>query len=265
MTSTSTFDVLLSPGTESPPSLHRKTVQQEIPYLKSSIDTESMPLPKDAFVINGGCGCGAVRYKLSIPELSQRPLHPYSQKSGRGEAVRLPMTCVDHCNDCRRATGNLLPLWICVPVAFVTASVIRRSSANPDTDPVKRKTAPAEPRGPWAPAKEIFMPGPASSDSFLGFYHSSERRTRSFCGRCGTYLAYSINPMPKGWPDMLDILLGTVDREDLDGHALAPERQLWWDCGIDWVQKLATEGAGGLPIHSDVDVSRDIRDPNQAE
>jgi hypothetical protein len=32
--------------------------------------------------------------------------------------------------------------------------------------------------------------------------------------------------MPEGWPDMLDILLGTVDREDLDGLALAPERNV---------------------------------------
>ena len=48
---------------------------------------------------------------------------------------------------------------------------------------------------------------------------------------------------------MLDIIQGTVDRQDLDGEALAPERHLWWDCGIDWVRKLASEGSGHLPKH----------------
>lgn len=219
-----------------------------------------MPLPKEALIVNGGCNCGAVRYKLTIPEFSQRPLHPYSPKDDRGDEVRLPFTCIDHCNDCRRATGNLLPLWICVPIAFVTASLTKRSSANTELDPILRQQAPAEPRGPWAPATELFLPGPANSDSFLSFYRSSALRTRSFCGRCGTYLAYSVNPMPEGWPDMLDISLGSIDREDLDGEAMIPERQVWWDCGIDWVRKLSVDGAKRLPIHGTIDVAVDIRD-----
>ena len=48
---------------------------------------------------------------------------------------------------------------------------------------------------------------------------------------------------------MLDIVLGTVDRQELDADTLAPERQLWWDCGIDWIKRLTTEGAGILPRH----------------
>ena len=48
---------------------------------------------------------------------------------------------------------------------------------------------------------------------------------------------------------MLDILLGTVDREALDGDWLTPERHLWWECGVDWIRKFSREGAGGLPKH----------------
>jgi hypothetical protein len=50
---------------------------------------------------------------------------------------------------------------------------------------------------------------------------------------------------------MLDITLGSVNRSHLDGDALVPERHLWWDYGIDWIRRLATEGYGALPIHPD--------------
>lgn len=30
-----------------------------------------------------------------------------------------------------------------------------------------------------------------------------------------------------------------------------PERHLWWDYGIDWIRRLATQGYGVLPIHPD--------------
>ena len=62
-------------------------------------------------------------------------------------------------------------------------------------------------------------------------------------------VAYAALPMPDGWPDMLDIVLGTVDREDLERDSLAPERQLWWDRGIHWVQNFSESGAVALPKH----------------
>ena len=62
-------------------------------------------------------------------------------------------------------------------------------------------------------------------------------------------IAYAAFPMPDGWPDMLDIVLGTVDREDLELDSLVPERQLWWDKGISWVQKFSESGAMTLPKH----------------
>jgi hypothetical protein len=230
-----------------------------------------MPLPKEALVVHGGCNCGAVRYQISIPELSQRPRHPYNTAAAlttadENEPVRLPMVVACHCNDCRRATGQLLPIFICAPLDFVTVSLVPRSSALTEPDAVKRKAAPPEPRGPWLPAAEVFTPAPAPAnvDSFLSLYNSSHLRTRSFCGRCGTYLGYAVVPMPAGWPDMLDLSLGSVDRADLDGDALVPERQVWWDYGVDWIRKLSTEGLA-VPIHATVRVGDDIRTEAQKQ
>lgn len=208
-----------------------------------------MPLPAHALSVHGGCNCGAIRYKIKIPSLHERPLHPSSEGSDNEKEVRLPMIALDHCNDCRRATGAVLPLWICSPTAFVTSSLVLRSKSFLEPDASKRKHGAEETRGPWLPAEEVFQPGPISSDSFLTFYESSEGRRRSFCGRCGTNLAYSMFPVLEGWPEMLDVVLGTVDTQDLDGEMLAPERQLWWDCGIDWIRRLASEGAGAIPKH----------------
>ncbi|MCJ1476366.1 hypothetical protein MMC13_005032 [Lambiella insularis] len=204
-----------------------------------------MPLPSTPLTIRGGCNCRAIRFQISIPALLQRPLHPWSD----GE-VHLPMVAIDHCNDCRRATGSVIPLWICAPTELVSASCLRRSDASPPTEPsTANAAAEAEGTRRWRPAAEVFQPGPASSETFLTSYHSSEGVTRTFCGRCGTNLTYARHPMPHGWPAMLDIVLGTVDREDLEGEWMQPERHCWWDRGIGWVRRLVEAGDGGLPRH----------------
>jgi len=41
--------------------------------------------------------------------------------------LTLPFVTIDHCNDCRLATGSLLPFWICTPVAYVSARLLQRS------------------------------------------------------------------------------------------------------------------------------------------
>ncbi len=214
-----------------------------------------MPLPAGPLIIEGGCNCRAIRYKIDIPAINDRPLHFSGGSESHPEKVHLPLVAIHHCNDCRRATGSILPFWICTPISMVSTSCIARSSNSSDQH--KADTTPSS-KG-WHPAADIFAPGTASESTFLTFYESSEGRRRSFCGRCGTNLAYAIFPTPEGWPDMLDVVLGTVGREHLEGHHLAPERQLWWDCGVDWIRQLSNEGVGHLVKHPSYDVGEVVQ------
>lgn len=205
-----------------------------------------MPLPAEALTIEGGCNCRAICFRIDIPAIEQRPLHFARGSEGPHEKVHLPMVVSDHCNDCRRATGSILPFWICTPISMVSTSWIPRSNQNVSET--------AERGRQWFPATEIFNPSARSENTFLTFFESSEGRRRSFCGRCGTNLSYAIFPTPEEWPEMLDIALGTIDRKFLELQALAPERQLWWDCGIDWIKQLSVGGAGNLTRHLSYDV-----------
>jgi len=132
---------------------------------------------------------------------------------------------------------------------MITASVVVKSKAVATTRNVNIKGGDDEERTEWLPAEQIFTPSEISEDSFLTFYQSSENRRRSFCGRCGTSVSYAALPMPEGWPDMLDIVMGTVDRGDLEGEALRPERMLWWDYGVGWIKDLSMKGMGEVPRH----------------
>jgi hypothetical protein len=50
--------------------------------------------------------------------------------------------------------------------------------------------------------------------------------------------------------DMMDIILGTVDRKVLDGEALEPEAYVYWDCRVPWLRDLASEWSKDLRRHS---------------
>lgn len=227
-----------------------------------------MPLPAEAITVQGGCNCRAIRYRVEIPALKERPANPYLTISYSGKkpddggnaqqrnssdpsadeaesTPRMPMLATDHCNDCRRATGSILPFWMATPIGMVSAAI----TASPGDEQDTRD---------WRPGNEVFhtnpLPSKSESDEGTGqssspltFYDSSPGRRRSFCSRCGTmlsYIAYS-HGVPEGWPLMLDIVLGTLDREFLEKDDwFVPERQLWWDKGIPWVQKVSVSGFG---------------------
>lgn len=53
-------------------------------------------------------------------------------------------------------------------------------------------------------------------------------------------------PVPEGWPDRLDFLLGTVDRGYLEGEGL---RQLWWEYGVGWIKEISARKMEDLPRH----------------
>ena len=59
---------------------------------------------------------------------------------------------------------------------------------------------------------------------------------------------------------MLDVVLGTIDREDLDSEAMAPERHLWWDFGMGWAKRLTKQGMGSLPRHKNYRVNELVID-----
>jgi hypothetical protein len=214
-----------------------------------------MPLRKDALTVDGGCNCGAVRYRVAIPALDERPLHPLAPA---GAPVPLPFLVLDHCNDCRRATGSLLPAWLCAPINMCSVSLVSATSATLAPKAAARDGQAEERRDPWVPATSAFVPTDTPTGHFLQSFESSHQRWRWFCTRCGTNIAYTA-VMPEGFPNMLDITLGSVDRRLLETEALVPERHLWWDYGIDWIRHLATEGYGALPIHPDYRIADTVK------
>ena len=115
------------------------------------------------------------------------------------------MVATDHCNDCRIATGSILP-WICVLAETMTVSLRPAPPLNPSSPKAESND------GPWLPAMKVLKTGALAADgSTLRHFGSSPMRARTFCGYCGTNLTYAIFPMVEGFPDIFDTVLGTVD------------------------------------------------------
>jgi hypothetical protein len=182
-----------------------------------------MRFPEHPLTINGGCNCGSIRYKVNVPAFEDRPALPYCDENARDDTERIPTVFIDHCNDCRRASGALLPVWLICAISVVEFSI--NSTWTPAAELLKKEDL------------EIQKPPP------FKLYRSSEPSFRGFCENCGTMLCYrSRKGFPDGWPDMVDILVGTVDREDLEKEWMKPQRELSWDMGIPWIQDLARDG-----------------------
>nr|POE65670.1 hypothetical protein CFP56_58776 [Quercus suber] len=202
-----------------------------------------MPLPNKAGLVEGGCNCGAVRYKVQIPAKDERPIYPLGGADQK-PPIHMPFVVTDHCNDCRRATGSLLPFWLLCPMHMVSISLVQKSSVS--------KSGRLDPsiisQDPWRPALDVFLADGPAEDTFLAFFASSPNRRRGFCCRCGTMITYCANPTPD-WVDfpMVDFALGTVDRHILDENFMRPECQLHCDKGIGWVRRIAL---GGLKVPS---------------
>ncbi|HEX3983437.1 MAG TPA: GFA family protein [Acidisoma sp.] len=125
--------------------------------------------------IEGGCLCGAVRYRLSEA--------PYN--SG-----------VCHCTTCRKA-GSAPSL----PYAGVTLSAFEVTKGKPAT------------------------------------YRSSARVVRSFCGRCGSPLAYFLEDKP----DKIDVMTCSLD----DPQDFPPTEHVWTSEKLSWEVV-----ADGLPAYA---------------
>lgn len=208
-----------------------------------------MRLPDHSFTLHGGCNCGSIRYRITVPELCLRPTHPRSKDGD----IHFPLIAADHCNDCRDATGSILPAWICAPADMLSVSF--RPAPSPPSFKHDRNNTNTVEAAIYHPAMTALRQNsPESRGSTLRWYVSSPNRTRTFCGHCGTNLTYAILPMVEGYPDIYDVVLGTLDRGDFEKGWVQPERCVWWGRGVGWVQGMMSQGLGG-PRHDTGDVS----------
>jgi hypothetical protein len=188
--------------------------------------------PTEAFALNGGCSCGAIRYKLGFPTANDRPVSlPASRSNGQGD-IRMPQTAVCFCNDCRTSSGNLVLFVIMSPLEQTNLSLLSKSNPHKrlDLPAAQASDSPASPVG-----ETTFL-----DDTYFGLYHSSEKAIRAFCSRCGTPMMYLFTPRPVppgATTGGLDIYLGTVDREDLEKLG-GLDRFVNCQIGIDWVKNL---------------------------
>lgn len=119
----------------------------------------------DEQALEGGCQCGAVRYRVT------------------GDPV---ITAFCHCTTCRRATGAPVVAWALYPDTAVR-----------------------------------FLNGPPAT------YASSPGVTRSFCGACGTPIAFAAEYVD----GMIDITIGSLDQPD----RLAPAFHTWDAERLPWL------------------------------
>ncbi|KFH42347.1 hypothetical protein ACRE_069180 [Hapsidospora chrysogenum ATCC 11550] len=217
-----------------------------------------MPLPSQPLILTGGCSCGAIRYRIAVPESSSRPPVPFFPDGH--DPMPNPVSC--HCNDCRRATASLLPvIFLQCPAPMVTVSVLEESPDEQGNGQQQHggrfvdvlaegydQVATDAKRPPYLPAVDVLRASSTSTSTgtqdnaakktWLRFYHStscSPTASRTFCGRCGTQVAFhmALEPwhctsgkLPDSFSDIIDINGGTFDRDVLDQEG-------WLDPGVE--------------------------------
>jgi hypothetical protein len=106
-------------------------------------------------------------------------------------------------------------------------------------------------------SQDTHMLSPSTETGWLSSYRSSPSVTRTFCARCGTNLFSMMQPMPAGWPSMLNVLLGSVDREDLESQWMKPDRHVFWDDSIGWVKGMCSED--GMVRHPQANLNDTVK------
>ena len=168
---------------------------------------------------------------------------------------RIPCVLLDHCNDCRRATGQILPIWMIAETNRIEISLLNKDGPGSNAS-IGGEGAVSDDHREWKTLASAIDPIEAdtnissSLNTTLGRYVSSPDRNRWFCTKCGTQLAYTV-PYDKYFdfwkemsaPRMIDICLGTLDREVLEKEWMRPDDALWCHFAIPWVADLAKSGA----------------------
>jgi hypothetical protein len=163
-----------------------------------------MPFPDHAFPINGGCNCGSIRYRVKVPTFEERPFSVYCDEEAFSEKERIPKVLIDHCNDCRGATGCITPFWLICTTAFVEFSI--ENAFEDRKDNLKNGTAltdisvqkEAEERS-WVEGKEILKKENlgTAKNAPLRWYNLSPKVFRGFCENCGTMICYRNSGLPE--------------------------------------------------------------------
>lgn len=234
-----------------------------------------MTLPDEAVTLTGGCSCGAIRYRISVPETSSRATTPFAPP---GLGPQMPYGVLCHCNDCRRATASLLPVAVAqLPMSYVTVSVLDDQSPKEDNDndngslfrsgrildvlsPDFDLAAADAQRPPYLPGADLLR---AVSDNSTGvrgtwlrFWHSiscGQHFSRSFCGRCGTQVGFHFRlepeycytgTLPEFGADLYDVNMGTLDREFLEKEWVEVGSQVQFRHGTSFGKRVAVTALG---------------------
>ncbi|KAM0433312.1 hypothetical protein ACHAPT_004188 [Fusarium lateritium] len=220
-----------------------------------------MPLPDDATTVTGGCSCGAIRYRISIPRLEDRPLHPMTPPSLN---TRLPKAITCHCNDCRRTTGAFLSVAMAdIPSTMLTVSSLSPASESTIVsgrfldvlaDDYDAEKADAD-RPPYVPGTESLLAA-EESKTWVRFYHTTscgKDWSRSFCGRCGTPLCFHFKLLPEychdgklpdEFEDVFHIYLGTMDRQFLVKDWFTPDTEVNFKFGTPFSRCVSATAKG---------------------
>ena len=209
------------------------------PRLHKSIMSD---FPTDKVILNGGCYCSAVRYQINIPPYQGRPFPSTKEEDTDSGQTRFPFITFDHCNDCRKATGTIVPSWIMCPQSWVKWSVPMSKSEFPvpkgclegaDVNAGERVEM----------TTEDYIKRPSALDGFVTAFNSSPETWRTFCTRCGSNLSYvCLKDMGKDRVSQIDINCGSLDRDSLEMPGVRPNAHFYCRYGIDWVQKVLWEG-----------------------
>jgi hypothetical protein len=212
-------------------------------------------LPKTPFQLHGGCFCTAIRYTISIPELSRRKPLPQAAMTADRLLVplnevneRMPIITLDHCNSCRRVPGAIVHSWFLCPQEWVEFTVQPRESSD-EKEAIKADSM-----------TYLHEDKTLAERTYVTHFKSSEHSNRTFCGKCGTHVTLfktgPLGPLQQALGPFFDVAVGTLDKECLEMEGFMPTIQVWHDHGIPWAVKLVNEGKKGLQADVADDLSK---------
>ena len=211
-----------------------------------SVSGHKMPsLPDQPFTLTGGCYCQAIRYTISVPELSARPRMPEPLEVDKSigdhdpKSACYPQVETDHCSMCRRIHGSVVVVWFMLLRSWLQLSLLPKgatTSSSIQNDKDSRLQL---------DTTEVLKGVPdVVNTTFVTMFSSSKDAHRIFCSRCGTHITLW-HDSPDDTPESeqkVDIAFGSLDPEFLEWEALKPVVNGWEVSGIGWVRRWLRDG-----------------------